>query len=161
MARCTKLNDQGRGLVHRACSRFLTNRCYIYTTNRTDFDSINRTVDAITSFIESMVDSFEVTDRETEWCGNLLLGIVCNSLYPGCNLKTNTPIGLCRDECLELSTVETCLPVFTRVLIENKEENINLSSYLNCTINNDAHQAGVNGLSDSNVSCYKGMYLLV
>ena len=158
---CIAISDViASNLLHTNCTRFIRDRCYLHTNNITDFNYITHTIDIVVDVIEYVANSGNQRVKH-EKCGDILLGVVCNSLYLGCNPVINLPITLCRNTCLEYSKEPSCLPFLAtvfNVLNERTEDNVdvNLDSYLSCNISNSFHDKDVNESTNTSHSCYEG-----
>ena len=152
---------QRLGLVHNSCTKYTENRCHLYRTNETHSDESHSVVESIVRTVNSLTSGG--TDRyQATWCGDVLLGIICNSMYLGCDPTTDLPIGLCMSVCLEYSTSEICLPIFAEVAegLNEHEKAIDLNSYINCT----AHSSSVganSSMSSLDQRCYQGTCVCV
>ena len=146
-----------RSLIHGNCTQYLRDRCYLHTANGTDFTYISRTIDAIVDGVARFGDEGVRAKR----CGDILLGIVCNSVYPGCNPDTGLPIGLCTDTCLAYMSDASCAPLYASILDTTLDENreayvVDLEVYTNCNITNSFGMSH-NQSDNANATCYGGI----
>ena len=167
MTQCIQWGDDNSGLVHRDCARFLANRCHLYSNGTDDFhlhfEQINHTLDTAIAAVDTAIrrhtdeDEDNRNDNEVAVCRDIFLGLVCSSMYPGCNPETGGPVGLCEDTCLEYATRDACPELFVDaigLLHEDKDDSGHNMS-LNCkshflTVNDSASH------TDTTTDCYKG-----
>ena len=152
---CLELNADNIGLFHKECTRFLTDRCHLYS-NETDFALINRTLDTI---MTSTNVAMKKLGNEIEGCGDVLFGLACKSVYLGCDPDTQTPIRLCEETCLEYLTLENCSQSFANVVdtLNENEDGIGLKIDLNCSV--DSFFTNTNEftfIADTGNKCFKG-----
>ena len=155
-SQCVELDAAGVSLLHRECTRFLTNRCYLHIDIETDFDAINHKINTVLHSIDTITQQSEEKEEELKQCGDLFLALTCNLAYPGCNPESNTPIGLCEETCLEHATHSTCLPLFSDIVeaLNEKNEDSDSNSYFNCS--NDSNFIDISFVADLNNECYEG-----
>ena len=158
-SQCVELDAIGVGLLHRECTRFLANRCYLNIDTETDFDAINHKIDTVLHSIDTITQQSEEEKEElNKQCGDLFLALTCNLAYPGCNPETNAPIGLCEETCLKHTTLNTCLPLFSDIVDALNEENTDIDgkSYFNCST--DSNFIGTSFVADMSNECYEGLW---
>ena len=140
-------------LIHSSCWKYLDNRCSLFThTNETCY-----TIDSVLRAINDTLVNQGRDNNTAQWCGDVLLAIVCNSVYLGCDPTTNLPIGLCESTCLEYTTSNTCLPFFAGVTsaLDKTEESAHLDIFTSCTANSHSFFNGDN--ESITHTCYQGM----
>ena len=135
-------------LIPEDCSRYLSNRCYLYNTSSDNFRQSSQTIAAVTNVINSIAS----TNSDPAGCADIYLALVCNSLYPGCNPENEDPIALCEDACVEYSSSTSCSE-FYRDVEQMLEVNKGTSmAGLRCDVNDSYHSSG----STSGMECYSG-----
>lgn len=154
---CLELKDH-QSLLHSECTRHMANRCYLLHSKYTSqYGLINRTIDAFMDSISAVIQTSE--NKLTAWCGDVLLALVCNSVYLGCDPETALPMGLCKETCLHYLALSNCSQFFTDVIhTMNKDKDHSGSRIsLNCS-SQSVFSSEVNEfVSEISGNCYEGI----
>ena len=151
-------NAKELGLMHSSCEKFLEDRCSVFLSNGTDIDQTLFVISKVAERVHSIVSSQAGGGTKARWCGDALLGIVCNSMYLGCDPASGLPIGLCTDTCLEHLTADDCAPIFYEITNTLNREAIDLATYTNCTAQKVTR--GANSSTNTVSICYQGIIII-
>ena len=93
--RCISYQEALDGSVFRECASFFPeDKCHFFNYG-VDFNYLEATLQILLNVLRIQASS--------NYCKDVVLSYVCNYVYPGCNTSLETPVGICREECLELT----------------------------------------------------------
>ena len=101
--RCIAVRATNNTKLPTICLPFLP-KCYIYGDENIELLSTKITI-LDTALEESGVD---------EYCHNVLIAYVCNYASPGCNITNGEPQGICKEDCVTISSGQ-CADLFKQL----------------------------------------------